>query len=75
MLLCDDLDGWDGGWWGRRLKRVGIYVSMGWILFVVQQKITQHCKSNDTPIENKYRTRNFKNVKKKRKERDASDTL
>ena len=25
-VLCDDLEGWDGGWVGGRLKRAGIYV-------------------------------------------------
>ena len=36
-VLCDDLDGWDGGGVGGRSKRE-------LIRFLVQQKLTQHCK-------------------------------
>ena len=43
-MLCDDLEGWDGGVEGR-LKREGIYVSVWLIYVVVQQKIMQHCKA------------------------------
>ena len=43
-MLCDDLEGWDGGVEGR-LKRKGIYVYIQQIHFVVQQKLTQHCKA------------------------------
>ena len=28
MVPCDDLDGWDGGLVGGRLKKEGIYVYM-----------------------------------------------
>ena len=45
-MLCDDLDGWDGGGLGGRSKREGIYVYIQLIHFVVQQKLTQHCKAN-----------------------------
>ena len=34
-----------GGELGRRLKREGIYVYIQLIHFVVQQKLTQHCKT------------------------------
>lgn len=60
---------------GEETKEVGIYVYMGRILFVVQQKITQHCKSNDARLKTNTEQEISKNVKKKRKERDASDTL
>ena len=43
-LLCDDLDGWDGGGGGRS-KREGIQVYIQLIHFIVQQKLTQHCKA------------------------------
>ena len=33
LLLCDDLEGWDGGM-GGRLKREGIYVYI-WLIHVV----------------------------------------
>ena len=39
-MLYDDLEGW-GGVRGR-IKREGIYV---YIDFVVQKKLTQHCKA------------------------------
>jgi len=43
-VLCDDLEGWDGGWgWerGSRGKRIYVYL---WRIHVVWQKPTQHCK-------------------------------
>ena len=43
-MLCDDLDGWDGGVEGR-LKREGTHVYLRLIHVVVQQKLTQHCKA------------------------------
>ena len=45
-MLCDDLDGWDGrvGWEGGPKGRA-IYVYIQLIHFVVQQKLTQHCKA------------------------------
>ena len=42
LVLCDDLEGWDGGDVGR-LRKEGIYVYLELIHAVVQQK----------PIENK----------------------
>ena len=42
-MLCDDLDGWDGG--GGRSKRDRRYVYIWLIHFVVQQKLTQDCKA------------------------------
>ena len=44
-MLCDDLEGWDGGEQDR-LKRTGICVYVWLILFIVQQKLTQHCKAS-----------------------------
>ena len=37
-VLCDDLEGWDGGS-GGRFKREGVYVYMWLIHFLVQQEI------------------------------------
>ena len=48
MLLCDDLEGWDRGWVGGRLKREGIYVYLKLIHIAAQQKQTQHCKQIQT---------------------------
>ena len=45
MVLCDDLDGWDGGGVGGVSQREGIYVYIWLIHFAVQQKLTQHCKA------------------------------
>ena len=51
MVLCDDLDGREsggggrGGWEGERSKREGIYVYIWLLHFVVQQKLTSHCKA------------------------------
>ena len=44
MLLGDDLEEWDGGILGGRLKREEIHIYMYLIHFVVQQKLTQHYK-------------------------------
>ena len=41
MVLCVDLEGWDGSVEGK-FKREGIYVCES---FVIQQKLTQHCKA------------------------------
>ena len=41
-MLCDDLHGFGGG---KRSKRDGIYVYIQLIHFIVQQKITEHCKA------------------------------
>ena len=45
-MLCDDLDGWNRrvGWEGGPKGRA-IYVYIQLIHFVVQQKLTQHCKA------------------------------
>ena len=44
-MLCGDLEGRDGVGVGGRLTRKGIYVYIQQIHFVVQQKLTQHCKA------------------------------
>ena len=43
-MLCDDLEGWDVEV-GGMFKREGIYALIYLIHFVVQQKLTQHCKA------------------------------
>ena len=56
-MLCDDLDGWDGGGPGMvgrsRRERICAYIRL--IHFLVQQKLTQHCK---TSINSKYFNKN-----------------
>ena len=42
-MICDDLEGWNGG--GERLQREGIHVYIELIHGVVQPKLTQHCKA------------------------------
>ena len=45
-MLCDDLKGWDREG-GRKMQEggdMGIYVYVELIHFIVQQKLTQHCK-------------------------------
>jgi len=42
-MLCDDLNGWDVG--RGRSKREGIYVYIELIHFIIQQKLTQYCKT------------------------------
>ena len=46
-MLCDHLEGWDGEA-GREAQEggdMGIYVCIWLIHFVIQQKLTQHCKA------------------------------
>ena len=51
--FCSDLQGWDGGPIKRggmgvfrgKSKREGIYVYIWLIHFIVQQRLTQHCKA------------------------------
>ena len=43
LVLCDDLEGWDGGRREARGKR-WVYVHIQWVHFIVQQKPTQHSK-------------------------------
>ena len=45
MVLCDDLEGWDGGRVPGRSKREGTHVYIKLIHFIVQQKLTQHYKA------------------------------
>ena len=46
MVLCYELEVWDGEWEGRKFKREGMYVYILLIHFVVHQKLTQYCKPN-----------------------------
>ena len=45
MELCDNVERWDGGEVGGRLKREGISVYSWLIHIVLQQKPMQHCKA------------------------------
>ena len=51
-MPCDHLEGWDGAGVGGRFKGKGIYVYLWLIHVVIQQKLTQPCKSNYSPIKN-----------------------
>ena len=46
-MLCDDLEGWDkeGGREDQEEGDIEVYVCIWLIHFVVQQKLTQHCKA------------------------------
>ena len=46
-MLCDNLEGWDreDGREAQEEGDMGIYVYLQLIHFVVQQKLTQHCKA------------------------------
>ena len=46
-MFCDDLEGSDGegGREDQEGRDMGIYVYLQLIHFVVQQKLTQHCKA------------------------------
>ena len=46
-MLCDDLEGWDreGGREAQEGGDMGMYVYVQLTRFVVQQKLTQHCKT------------------------------
>ena len=42
-MRCDDLEGWDGGGREATEKRTHVYIQVSHI--VIQQKLTQHCKT------------------------------
>ena len=44
-MIGDDLEGWDGGGVGERLKKEGTYIYLQLIRVVVWGKPTQHCKA------------------------------
>ena len=46
-MLCDDLEGWDrkDGREAQEGGDMGIYVYLYLIHFIVQQKLTKHCKA------------------------------
>ena len=57
-VLCDDLDGWDGKWGcGREAQEEGIFVYRSLILFVDQQKLTQHCKTTTPQLKTNKQTK------------------
>ena len=47
LVLCDVLEEWDGfgHWAGGRSKREWILVCICLIHFIIQQRLTQHCKA------------------------------
>ena len=52
MVLCDDLDGWDGRSDGREVQEKGDTCTADSLS--VQEKLMQHCKANYTPIKKQY---------------------
>ena len=52
-MFCNDLDGWDERGLEGRSKREGIYVCEEMTHFVVQQKLTQHCKASMPQLKKK----------------------
>ena len=44
LVLCDDLEGWDGGG-GREAQEEGDICIPIAVSLCVQQKLTQHCKA------------------------------
>ena len=44
-MLCGDVEGWDGVGVGGSLKKGWIYVCIWLNDFIVQYKLTQHCKT------------------------------
>ena len=63
VLLCEDLEGWDGGRRGR-LQREGIYIQL-WLIFIVWQKSTQHCKAIFLQLKNKFKKISLPKCKEK----------
>ena len=53
-MLCDDLEGWDGGWWEGGSRGRGYRYTYYLIHVVVQQKLTQHCKTTRLQLKIKY---------------------
>lgn len=45
-MLCDKLERWDGGQMGGGSKSERIYAYIWLIGFVVQQRLTEHCKAS-----------------------------
>ena len=48
-MFCDDQEGWDRRV-GGNFKREKIYINIWLSPFVVQQKLTQHCKATISGI-------------------------
>ena len=44
-MLYDDLDGWEGSRWEGGPRKRGYLYTYKMIHFIVQQKLTQHCKA------------------------------
>ena len=53
LVLSGDLEGWDKGVGGRS-EREGTYVYLKLIHFIVQQKLTQHCKETIPQLQKNY---------------------
>ena len=53
-MLCDDLEGWDGGG-GREAQEEGDICIHIAVSHCVQQKLTQHCKAITLQLKKKLR--------------------
>ena len=51
-MLCDDLEGWDGGGWSQGVE-IHVYIQL--THFVIPQELTQHCKAITLQLKNKGR--------------------
>ena len=60
MVLCNNLDGWEGVGVGGRLKREGTYVYLWLIHVVLRQKPTQYCKATTFQLKIKFKI--FKSI-------------
>ena len=47
LVLCDNIEGWDGVGHGREVQEGG---DIGILVIVVWQKPTQHCKAIILPV-------------------------
>ena len=60
-MLRDDLEGWDGGGWGREAQDGGDMCVHTVDSLFVQNKLTQHCKAIFLQLKNKIKqSDNFK---------------
>ena len=60
-MFCGDLEGWDEGGVEGRFNGEGINVYIQLIHFIVQQKLTQHCKTTIPHLGEK-NIRRFKDI-------------
>ena len=74
-MLCDDLEGWDGGVMGGRCKREGLYVHIYLTHFVAQQKLTHHCKAIILQLKKKDRDKREPKGRMSKQEGDRTEDI